>query len=671
MRRATLGWLVLMACGAPAGAGGQEWRPGSAIELIRRAAAHRAARDADTLLATWQAEAHGFLRFASMLDHGDGPVERVIRLDELRVEVYGEAPNRSKQIIAAWRDTTFLPNRMTYHRDHLGIVTNDFGPIIRLGQGDEVRDVTHPLSEAGLDRYLFALGDTLTLASAAGTVRVVAVAVRPVDPDSAGTVGTLYLDIDRAALVRFSFTFTPASYRDPTVSEIAVTLDNSLQRQSRWLPWKQSIVIRRGLTAFDLPFRTVIRADWTIDDYRFGLPQPPERFAGPLVAGPLRPSAGGRWDAPIGVAMDGLPATDADLARIELQASEALGGRMLDGLPAVRLSGRGVSDFVRINRVEGVAPAAGLRFGREDVLGGEARVGIGLADRRVTGLLELHHGTERNRWSVSASRTMQDVGDVPVISGIANSVGTLISGDDHGDYALVESLGIAHSMRAGDLSVRLAAGREWSWTVANAFTPLSGASAANPPLGGGASWTARATLSRRDLRGAGWMLDAESGERVQPWYRARVTTEMHLVAPAGSLQLRLAAGAAWGDLPPDRTFVLGGRGTLLGVPFRSLGGTRMALAEAWWAFPATIPTPPLPYSGWVRLPSAAGPYLAAGIAGGDIAALPWRGTARIEPVAGLRLDLWGPLLRIDTGISLRTGRVAISVDAHPDWWPVL
>ena len=104
----------------------------------------------------------------SELDHGDGPVERVIRLDELRVEVYGESPNRSKQIILAWRDTTFLPNRMDYHRDHLGIVANDFGPTIRLGQGEEVRDVPHPLSDAGLSAYQFAVGDTLVLTTREG-----------------------------------------------------------------------------------------------------------------------------------------------------------------------------------------------------------------------------------------------------------------------------------------------------------------------------------------------------------------------------------------------------------------------------------------------------------------------------------------------------------------------
>ncbi len=197
-----MGLMALLGVREPEAAA-QDWRAGTSIDLIRRAAAHRAARDADTLLTSWQAEAHGILRYASVLDHGDGPVERVIRADELRVEVYGESPNLSKQIIRAWRDTSFLPNRITYHRDHLGIVANDFGPTIRLGQGEEVRDVPHPLSDAGLKSYLFALGDTVILNGPTGRVRVVVVQVRPANADSVGTVGTLYLDLDRAALVRF------------------------------------------------------------------------------------------------------------------------------------------------------------------------------------------------------------------------------------------------------------------------------------------------------------------------------------------------------------------------------------------------------------------------------------------------------------------------------------
>lgn len=668
MRRAT--WpVILMLVGATPG-WAQEWQPGASIDLIRRAAMHRASRDADTLLTGWQAEAHGILRYASVLDHGAGPVERVIRVDELRIEVYGESPNLSKQTILAWRDTSFLPNRINYHRDHLGIVANDFGPMIRLGQGEEVRDVLHPLSDAGLGRYLFAVGDTVTIGSPSGRVRVVAVQVRPVNPDSAGTVGTLYLDLDRAALVQFRFTFTPASYRDRTVEQITVTLENALQERTRWLPWRQSIMIRRGLGALEMPFRTVIRGDWTLDHYELGVRHPPDRFLGPFLVGPRQPVDGGTWSGPIASQLDALPATDADVASIEQQASLALGGHSLDGLPRVRFLASGISDFVRINRVEGVTVAIGTRLALGGAFVARGHLGIGFSDHRLVGSAALERTLGAATWSLSAERQVRDIGDTPVISGVANSLGTVISGADYGDYALLQRAGLGVATRFRGLRLDGFIGEESSASVPTSFTPLSGVAPPNPALGERNGLILHVGLSQRDPRGDGWTGAIDRGPS---WSRGFMTASARLVMPSGALLLRGAAGIGWGDsnLPDDRGFVLGGRGTLLGVPFRSLGGTRMALAEVAWAIPVALPTPPFPYSRWIRLPSAIAPYVAAGVAGGDMSAVPWRATGRVETVAGLRLDFWGPLFRIDAGVALRTGRVGLAVDVHPDWWGVM
>jgi hypothetical protein len=59
------------------------------------------------------------------------------------------------------------------------------------------------------------------------------------------------------------------------------------------------------------------------------------------------------------------------------------------------------------------------------------------------------------------------------------------------------------------------------------------------------------------------------------------------------------------------------------------------------------------------------------VAGGDDPAMPWRGHGVVESVVGLRLDLWGPLLRIESGTSLRTGHTELSLDIHPDWWALM
>jgi hypothetical protein len=664
-------FLVLLLAMAGHDAAAQQWRAGTDVPLIREAAAHRSARDADTLLARWQAQAHGILRFTTVLDHGDGPIERVIKADELRDEVYGEAPNRSKQIILAWRDTSFLPNHLVYHRDHLGIVANDFGPAIRLGQGDEVRDVIHPLSPAGLAYYQFAIDDTVTLTGPRGRVRVVVVRVRPLDVDSAGTVGTLYLDLDRAALVRFWFTFTPPSYRDHSVQDITVMLENSLQENARWLPWRQSIVIRRAEALLDFPMVSVIRADWTIDDYALGVAFPPARFAGPALDGPRQAMAGGSWTGSIASQLHQLPATDADIAAVARQASSALGGALLSGLPRTRILAHGISDFVRINRVEGVTLAFGASgsVGRDVAV--EARLGYGISDHRPIGLVRIGGAAGESRWSLHGSRSVDDVGDQPVISGLANSLSTAFGEGDFGDYTLVDRVGADFGMPLGPDRLRLAVDEEWSHSVLTRFAPLTGLLPANPGLGIGEATVLRATLERRGSDGRGWTMAGEAGTGDANWLRLHASALGHIAMPVGELQLGAEVGIGTRELPGYRSFVLGGKGSLLGTPFRVIGGRRIGWSELAWSFPISLPSPDFPYSRYVRLPSRLGPFVAAGIAGGDQTGLPWRATERVEPVAGLRLDLWGPLLRIELGVALRRGTVGASFDLHPDWWPVL
>lgn len=646
------------------------WRSGTEIGLVGRAAASRLVRDADTLLAAWRATAHGVVRFASEVDHGSGPIERVIRADELRVEVYGEAPNRSKQIIVAWRDTSFLPNRVSYHRDHLGIVANDLGGVIRLGEGDEVRDLVHPLSQAGLTYYQFATGDTLTLAGAAGQIRVVAVQVRPADAAAAAAVGTLYLDLDRAALVRFRFTFTPASYRDPSVENITVTLENALQENARWLPWRQSIVIRRGMPLLDLPLRTLLRADWSLTDYRLGIAHPPGRFTGPLVAGLRRPAVDSSWTEPLTSRLESLPATAADVAAIEVEASRALGGRLLGGLPGSRLLANGVSELLHINRVQGVTLQLGGRFSLGRGLTAQVQGGFGFSDLRAVGRIAFEHQRGGTSFSVLADRVVADVANTPIISGALNSLRTAVAGEDRGDYVRLEHLGAGVRFNIGDSRIALRVGQERSWSVASEFFPIRGRSAANPALGAGRAIVMAGSLIRRAADGRGWSLDAEGGSGDRRWARLVGEARLGRLLGPGALEVHVMGGLGTSGLPGYRSFVLGGRGSLPGVAFRSVGGRRAGLLNVGWLLPVGLPGPPIPNVRRIRLPSVVGPFLAAGVAGGELP-LPWRATGRIESVAGLRADLWGPLLRLEAGVSLRTGHIGVTLDIHPDWWPVL
>ncbi|MBP7619500.1 MAG: hypothetical protein KA745_00915 [Gemmatimonadales bacterium] len=664
---ALLGALLL----GPGRLAAQLWHRGDSLPLLQRAATHRLSRDADTLLAAWQARAHGVVRMTSVVEHGGTSVERVIRADELEVEVYGEAPNRHKQIIVAWRDSSFLPNRVRYHRDHLGIVANDFGGVLRLGEGEEVRDVLHPLSPAGLLRYQFAERDTLRIAGPGGTVRVVAVDVRPLDPTAPGTVGTLYLDIDRAALVRFRFTFTPASYRDPSVEDITVTLENSLQEGTRWLPWQQSIVIRRGEPILDLPLRTILRADWTLTDYELGVAHVMNRFLGFQVDGLRRPGGDTTWRQSLAERLAPLPDADAAIAEAQRAAMQALGGRLLDGLPHTRLAAGGVSDLLRVTRVSGVTPMLGVRRQLGGVVTLRARLGIGGSDGRVVGGLSVARSVAGAAWTRGMERRLADVGDAPSGSGVVSSLATMVGGADLGDWTLLErvALGVRTPVAGGSLDAEVA--REWSWSVAAAFSPITGETRANPALGIGAATIARLELSHRDAASNGWRAGAEAGAGAASWQRFDASWRGGVTLGDGRLGATVDVGAASPGLPGYRAFVLGGRHTLPGIPYRALGGARMARVEIGWTVPATLPMPPLPNARGLRLPSAVTPFLAAGITGGDARDLPWRASGRVETVAGVRLDLWGPLFRVEAGISLRTGRFGVSLDAHPDWWPVM
>src|SRR5437773_11007977 len=164
---------------SPARAGAQEWNDPRTRALVEAATQRRATQIADTALASYKATAHGYLTFLAQLGEGFTEPPKIVKADELALEVYWQAPNLSKQWIVGRRDTLLLPTDIAYHRDHLGIVQNNFPNIIRLGEGDEVRDVPHPLSPAGASAYDFAITDSLSFNLPGRTITTYEVKVRP------------------------------------------------------------------------------------------------------------------------------------------------------------------------------------------------------------------------------------------------------------------------------------------------------------------------------------------------------------------------------------------------------------------------------------------------------------------------------------------------------------
>ena len=680
MRRAVRVALVLLTTpGVPLAA--QQWNTPDALALVRRATERRLAAQADSSLGSYRTRAHGFVFFLAQVGEGLAEPPRLIKADELRVEVYWRAPDRSKQVILGWRDGAFLPTDINYHRDHLGIVTNNFGNVIRIGEGDEVRDVPHPLSPGGMAAYDYALGDSLAIRTAAGETVVREVQVRPRAFGRPLVVGTLYLDVATAQLVRFRFSFTPAAYLDPQLEDISIVLESSLFEQRYWLPYRQEIEIRRRTTWLDFPARGIIRGRWEIEGYDLNLPLPDSLFTGPSIAGLAQPApADTAWETPLGQAIAGVaaPVNRQDMDALRVEVERIAGARALSGLPANRLATGSVSDVVHVNRVQGLALGFGGVIGlRESRVHVRPWIGYGTSDHRVTGGVSVGVGVGATQVTLGASRRISDLSDLPVIAPVVNSLLAQEAGKDYGDYVLLEaaSLGLRQRL-SGRTALALSAAVERSGSVSTRATPATGSYRPNPALGSGTYRVARIELERasggiavrRDLQGR---VSLEAGEGPGDYLRAAAEGRWLTTLGGHELLSRVYLGAGTSQLPPHRSFAIGGRGTLVGEPFRAYGGREVALGQVEWRFEVPVPALPLGSFASTGRRLTVAPFVAAGAAGRPIPGLPWRASDGIRPVAGVALEWFMRLIRVEAGVGLRDGGFGVTVDVNRDWWGLL
>src|SRR3989454_12481916 len=91
-------WAVVL-LGAPDALPAQAWNDAAALALARRAIERRSRAAADTALRDYKAQAHGFLFFLGQFGEGLTEPPRLIKADQLELEVYWKAPGLSKQRI--------------------------------------------------------------------------------------------------------------------------------------------------------------------------------------------------------------------------------------------------------------------------------------------------------------------------------------------------------------------------------------------------------------------------------------------------------------------------------------------------------------------------------------------------------------------------------------------
>jgi len=677
--RWSVAFLLLL---IPARASAQDWNGDSALALARRAIARRAVSAIDTALRDYKAQAHGFLFFLGQFGEGLTEPPRLVKADQLELEVYWKAPGLSKQRIVGWRDRAELPTDINYHRDHLGIIQNNFGRAIRLGEGDEVRDVPHPLAPVGTDIYDYALGDTTTIVLPQRAVRVVALRVRPKAFAVPAIVGTLFLDLESSELVRMAFNFTPRAYLDPQLEDVSIVLDNALWEGRFWLPYRQEVEIRRRATWLDIPARGIIRGRWEIDNYLFNVGLSTGWFVGDeITAVPKAERDSFPWTGSLTAAIQDVaePVRENDLERVRAEVSKVAGRRALTGLKRQRLGAGALSDLVHVNRVEGLALGAGYVW---RVPGGGDRIEVrglgsyGFSDKKGKGVVSVRalDGIE-----LSAYRQIRDIADVPVVAPLLNSLAAQEFGDDYGDYYRATGMRLAVRQSLGGRGeIRLMAAGERIATQTVHASPATGRYRLNPAIADGDYASAAMTLRRRSEGFAvrhdfAAELTVEGGGRVQNGTSnyARISGAGHVLAPIGGSRIlaRFQFGLATSALPAHRAFVLGGRGTLLGDPFRDWGGRRLALVHVEWrtAVPFLRLAPgPARTPGTITL----APYAAAGWTDDAIPLTPWRVTPGTRITVGLGVE-WLGVFRVEAGYGLQSHNAHVAFDVARDFWDIL
>lgn len=689
--RCLAGILGVLVAGAPLEA--QEWNSDRALQLVRLATDRRAQQLADSGLVDYQARAHGYLTFLAQLGEGFGEPPRVVKADELALQVYWRAPNLSKQRIFGRRDTTLLPTDIEYHRDHLGIIQNNFPAIIRLGDGDEVSDVPHPLSPAGLGQYEFAIADSLRMTIPGRVISVYEVKVRPRDDRQPRVIGALYLDRDNGQVVRMALSFTRAAFLDRQLEDLFVVLENGLVGASYWLPRRQEIEIRRSATWLDYPVRGIIRGRWEITDYELNTGLPEAMFAGPEIV--MNPGARQAEVWPTARILDSLPpdvraATAEEVRRVQTEVRMLVREHALRRSRGSALAARGISDFARFNRVEGLALGAGLSFrlGSGFSASGRARYGFedarakaraALAWQRATGL-----GVE-----AAVFDDFREAGDVAERSGVFNSLAAQEFGADDTDPFRARGAALTARMARGSTRWALEVARENQSALCVHAVPARGSFRPALPAAGGE--VTRASLFMDQPTRPFWFGTELRAQGEARWLAASRTSVMRVAAlveaeravAGGELALATIVAGARGTafVRVQDLVLLGGPVTLPGYPGHSLVAGSAVAQRAELRVPVPFPAVRLGRFGRSSARATLAPHFSAGwLAPPGAPDTPQPANLHsVSPApaglyrsAGVSLLFGFDLLRLDVSRGLDAGGGwIVSLDAARAFWRVL
>ena len=691
-----LALAATLAFGATRSATAQRWDAAQARALAERATSRRAAQVADTTLAGYRAKARGTLEFLGQF--GDTALfpPKIVRSSELAVDVFWSAPNVSRQVVVGMRDTSLVPMDIGFYRDRYGIVQSNFPDRIRLGDGQDVADVLHPLSVAGLAAYQFALGDSLSIAVGTSRIGVQEILFRPRDPTAPRAVGRAYVDRRTGDIVRLSLTFTRAALLDDRIEALSVTLENALVDGRYWLPRTQELEVQRGGTLFDFPARGIVRGRWSICCYDI---DPRVAALARAMPGPeltFRPAPETRvykFDDSLFTDLHGASTvSSADVARVQEEARRSMSRRALERPPGVAFAAGSVSDLARFDRAEGVAFGAGttLRLGGGWNAGGIGR--FGLDDRRAKAMLFtdlpllLEHHVR-----IFAERAYRDVSDEPEASGVRNSLSAQEFGHDNTDLFDVRGAGVELPLGRGGLLggfAPLTVGsfrwrligeieRQRSLSVVarpvrGSFAPLVRADAVGGAhlslVGDGARWqlTDVATVSANGELRLGQFSPDRPGALTTRFARLHLHGEFQLVSGKSTVRAEtFASGVAFGGPAlPQQLVYFGGPISGPGYTFDQFAGRAGLSQHVEWGRHVSFGSLPMNQAGSVPAVTQLALYAHAGWIEGAT------NHHEVFPAIGGAAELFSGLLRADVARGLRHGRWTFGIDAGRAFWSI-
>lgn len=667
------------------------WRDAAADSLVARAIARRGRQLADSSLLSYRANAHGFLAFLAQLGEGVVIPPRVVQSEELALQIAWWQPGRSAQRLVGRRDTTLLPADVGYYRDRYGVVLDNLPDRIRLGDGQDVRDVSHPLGANAPQLYEYTMGSPVRIGLQGREILVDEVKFRPRNGALPGAIGSVYLDRESAAVVRLSMTFTRAAILDKRIETLVVTLENGLVREKYWLPRRQEVEVSRGSTWFDIPARGIVRGRWEISGYDVNERIPPETMALPRWSSAPRDSL--RAHPFTGRVVDALPpeiqvASSEEVVRARVQAENAVRSAMLARPATASITGRGISDLARFTRAEGLALGIGGAHKSSTGFMLLARARYGFGDEQVKGHVAIGRAPAFGRlptFQLFAERDYRDLGFAER-AGVTNSLAAALFSSDYTTQVDTRAAGVLwRPSPTSAFTWRLAAERDAPVGVHGAGLTRSFA----PSL---PAWTLRG--GRVEVAGSGgtvppepmarryvWALQASAGlyegtvsptREVRPLV-ARAQAQWQITQPLPgdrALVAQSTAGMAGGrDLPPQWLVFAGGPFSGPGYNWHAFGSR--ALLSQRLEFRTGVPAPSIPLKRFGKSPPRAtlAPFVQVlAVASGT----PERRTVRgVYPSAGVGMLLFYDLLRVDAARGLRHGTWRFSIDIDRSFWGIL